>query len=86
MHSINADREAALEAACRLSENSSGQLVKASQGREPPHLLQIYDGKLKILAGKHRDSRKQQNKRCIYFFFLILSKTLLFYSSGKISR
>ncbi|XP_043513698.1 villin-1 isoform X3 [Frieseomelitta varia] len=56
VHSINADREAALEAACRLSENSSGQLVKASQGREPPHLLQIYDGKLKILAGRHRDS------------------------------
>lgn len=59
VHSINADREAALEAACHLSEDTSGQLVKACQGREPPHLLQIYDGKLKILAGRHRDSRKQ---------------------------
>ncbi|XP_017761928.1 PREDICTED: villin-1 isoform X1 [Eufriesea mexicana] len=56
VHSINADREAALETACHLSEDTSSQLVKAYQGREPPHLLQIYDGKLKILAGRHRDS------------------------------
>ncbi|KAG7207595.1 hypothetical protein KM043_009218 [Ampulex compressa] len=55
VHSMRIDREAALEAACHLAEESSGQLVKASQGREPPHLLQIYDGKLKILAGRHRD-------------------------------
>ncbi|XP_076291847.1 villin like protein quail isoform X2 [Lasioglossum baleicum] len=56
VHSVKVDREAALEAACRLSEDNSAQLVKACQGREPPHLLQIYDGKLKILAGRHRDS------------------------------
>ncbi|XP_053983071.1 villin-1 [Hylaeus volcanicus] len=56
VHSIKVDREAALETACRLSEDAGAQLVKACQGREPPHLLQIYDGKLKILAGKHRDS------------------------------
>nr|XP_034174983.1 villin-like protein quail isoform X1 [Osmia lignaria]XP_034174984.1 villin-like protein quail isoform X1 [Osmia lignaria] len=56
VHSMNADREAALETACRLAEDTSGQLVKACQGREPHHLLQIYDGKLKILAGEHRDS------------------------------
>ncbi|XP_043799058.1 villin-like protein quail isoform X2 [Apis laboriosa] len=55
VHSINADREAVLEVACHLAENTAGQLVKAYQGREPPHLLQIYDGKLKILAGRHRD-------------------------------
>ncbi|CAK9814595.1 VIL1 [Anthophora plagiata] len=55
VHSINTDREASLEAACRLSEDTSAQLIKAYQGREPPHLLQIYDGKLKILAGRHRD-------------------------------
>ncbi|XP_393805.3 villin-like protein quail isoform X1 [Apis mellifera] len=55
VHSINADREAVLEVACRLAEDTGGQLVKAYQGREPPHLLQIYDGKLKILAGRHRD-------------------------------
>lgn len=59
MHSIKVDREAALTAACRLAEETNAQLVKASQGREPPHLLQIYDGKLKILAGRHCDSRKQ---------------------------
>jgi len=52
------DRDAALTVACRLSEETNAQLVKASQGREPPHLLQIYDGKFKILAGRHRDSRK----------------------------
>ncbi|KAH0950774.1 hypothetical protein HN011_006319 [Eciton burchellii] len=56
VHSIKVDRDAALSAACRLSEETNAQLVKASQGREPPHLLQIYDGKLKILAGQHRDS------------------------------
>ncbi|XP_076763747.1 villin like protein quail [Xylocopa sonorina] len=56
VHSMNADREAALEVACRLAEDTYGQLVKAYQGREPPHLLQIYGGKLKILAGRHRDS------------------------------
>ncbi|XP_026673009.1 villin-like protein quail isoform X2 [Ceratina calcarata] len=56
VHSLNADREASLDAACQLAKDSSGQLVKAYQGREPPHLLQIYDGKLKILAGRHRDS------------------------------
>lgn len=58
VHSIKVDRDAALTAACHLSEETNAQLVKASQGREPPHLLQIYDGKLKILAGRHRDSRK----------------------------
>lgn len=47
-----------MTAACRLSEETNAQLVKASQGREPPHLLQIYDGKLKILAGRHQDSRE----------------------------
>lgn len=52
------DREASLETACRLSEDTNAQLVKACQGREPSHLLQIYDGKLKILAGRYRDSRK----------------------------
>ncbi|KYM77417.1 hypothetical protein ALC53_12157 [Atta colombica] len=52
------DRDAALTVACRLSEETNAQLVKAAQGREPPHLLQIYDGKLKILAGRHRNSRK----------------------------
>ncbi|XP_029676531.1 villin-1 [Formica exsecta] len=56
VHSIKVDRDAALTAACHLSEETNAQLVKASQGREPPHLLQIYDGKLKILAGRHRDS------------------------------
>ncbi|XP_076243409.1 villin like protein quail [Calliopsis andreniformis] len=60
VHSIKVDREASLEAACRLSEDTSAQLVKACQGREPPHLLQIYDGKLKILAGRHRDSPPQK--------------------------
>lgn len=58
VHSVKVDRDAALTVACRLSEETNAQLVKASQGREPPHLLQIYDGKLKILAGRHRDSRK----------------------------
>lgn len=58
VHSIKMDRDAALTAACHLSEETNAQLVKASQGREPSHLLQIYDGKLKILAGRHRDSRK----------------------------
>lgn len=58
VHSVKVDREAALLAACRLSEETNAQLVKASQGREPPHLLQIYDGKLKILAGRHRDLRR----------------------------
>ncbi|XP_014467761.1 PREDICTED: villin-1 [Dinoponera quadriceps] len=56
VHSVKVDRDAAMTAACRLSEETNAQLVKASQGREPPHLLQIYDGKLKILAGRHRDS------------------------------
>lgn len=55
---MKADRDAALAAACSLSEETNAQLVKASQGIEPPHLLQIYDGKLKILAGRHRNSRK----------------------------
>ncbi|XP_074109961.1 villin like protein quail [Cotesia typhae] len=54
-HSINTDREAGLDFACKLAEETSGQIVKASQGREPPHLLQIYNGKLCILAGNHRD-------------------------------
>lgn len=58
VHSIKVDRDAALTTACHLSEETNAQLVKVSQGREPPHLLQIYDGKLKILAGRHRDSRK----------------------------
>lgn len=58
VHSVKVDRDAALTVACRLSEETNAQLVKASQGREPPHLLQIYDGKLKILAGRHRDLRK----------------------------
>lgn len=58
VHSVKVDRDAALTVACRLSEETNAQMVKASQGREPPHLLQIYDGKLKILAGRHRDSRK----------------------------
>ncbi|XP_012230270.2 villin-1 isoform X1 [Linepithema humile] len=56
VHSVKVDRDAALTAACRLSEEANAQLVRASQGREPPHLLQIYDGKLKILAGRHRNS------------------------------
>ncbi|XP_032678002.1 villin-1 isoform X1 [Odontomachus brunneus] len=56
VHSVKVDRDAAMTAACHLSEETNAQLVKASQGREPPHLLQIYDGKLKILAGRHRDS------------------------------
>ncbi|XP_020291727.1 villin-1 isoform X2 [Pseudomyrmex gracilis] len=56
VHSVKVDRDAALTATCRLSEETNAQIVKASQGREPPHLLQIYDGKLKILAGSHRDS------------------------------
>ncbi|XP_015610528.1 villin-1 isoform X2 [Cephus cinctus] len=54
-HSTSMDREAALESACNLAEDTSAQLVKASQGREPAHLLQIYAGKLIILAGPHRD-------------------------------
>ncbi|XP_043287700.1 villin-1 isoform X2 [Venturia canescens] len=54
-HSSGIDRETALEAACRLAEETDAQLVKASQGREPPHLLQIYGGKLRILAGQHQD-------------------------------
>ncbi|XP_046745541.1 villin-1 [Diprion similis] len=54
-HSSSVDREAALEFACKLIEESCGQLVVASQGREPPHLLQIYGGKLTILSGQHRD-------------------------------
>lgn len=58
VHSVKVDRDAALSAACRLSEETNAQLLKASQGREPPHLLQIYDGKLKILAGQYRDSRR----------------------------
>ncbi|XP_036143046.1 villin-1 [Monomorium pharaonis] len=56
VHSIKVDRDAALTVACRLCEETNAQLVKASQGREPSHLLQIYDGKLKILAGPHRNS------------------------------
>ncbi|KYN44281.1 Villin-1 [Trachymyrmex septentrionalis] len=56
VHSVKMDRDAALTVACRLSEETNAQLVKAAQGREPPHLLQIYDGKLKILAGRHRNS------------------------------
>lgn len=55
---MSLDREAALEAACRLAEETSAQLVKASQGREPPHLLQIYGGKLRILSGQHQEHRK----------------------------
>ncbi|XP_043500182.1 villin-1 isoform X1 [Polistes fuscatus] len=55
VHTIKLDREAALDAACRIAEEESGQLIKASQGREPPHMLQIYNGTLKILAGRHRD-------------------------------
>ncbi|KAK0180378.1 hypothetical protein PV327_006022 [Microctonus hyperodae] len=55
-HSTSVDREAALEAACRLAEDTAAQLVKASQGCEPSHLLQIYGGKLRILAGPHQDS------------------------------
>ncbi|XP_011298265.1 villin-like protein quail [Fopius arisanus] len=55
-HSTSVDREAALDAACRLSQETSGQLVKASQGREPPHLLQIYAGKLRILSGQHQET------------------------------
>ncbi|XP_063979403.1 villin-like protein quail isoform X2 [Diachasmimorpha longicaudata] len=54
-HSTSVDREFALEAACRLAEETSAQLVKASQGREPPHLLQIYGGKLRILSGQHQE-------------------------------
>ncbi|XP_023289538.1 villin-like protein quail, partial [Orussus abietinus] len=54
-HSSGLDREAALERACQLAEETSAQLVKASQGREPPHLLQIYGGKMMILTGRHRD-------------------------------
>lgn len=60
VHTIKFDREAALDAACRIAEEESGQLIKASQGREPPHMLQIYNGTLKILAGRHRDFRKHR--------------------------
>ncbi|XP_034943349.1 villin-1 isoform X2 [Chelonus insularis] len=55
-HSTSLDREAALDAACKLAEDTSGQLVKASQGREPYHLLQIYGGKLRILAGTYQET------------------------------
>ncbi|XP_048515379.1 villin-1 [Athalia rosae] len=55
-HSTSTDRETGLEFACKLGEDTSGQLVIASQGREPPHLLQIYGGKLTILSGQHRDT------------------------------
>lgn len=57
-HSSCGDREMALEAACQISEEISAQLVKASQGNEPPHLLQIYKGKLTILAGPHKNTRE----------------------------
>ncbi|XP_057330395.1 villin-1 isoform X2 [Microplitis mediator] len=55
-HSLSDDRDAALDFACKLAEETSGQLIKASQGREPPHLLQIYGGKLCILAGNHQET------------------------------
>ncbi|XP_008211427.1 villin-1 [Nasonia vitripennis] len=54
VHSACNDREAALEAACALAEEESAQLVRSSQGKEPAHLLQIYNGKLTILTGPHR--------------------------------
>ncbi|XP_011505575.1 PREDICTED: villin-like protein quail [Ceratosolen solmsi marchali] len=50
------DKEAAIEAACNLSEDESAQLIITSQGNEPPHLLQMYNGKLIILNGPHRDA------------------------------
>ncbi|XP_044001123.1 villin-like protein quail isoform X2 [Aphidius gifuensis] len=55
-HSSSVDRKTALEAACRIAEDTNGQLVKVSQGFEPPHLLQIYGGKLRILAGQHQET------------------------------
>lgn len=64
-HSDSADREAAADAACRLAEETGAQLVKACQGREPPHLLQIYGGKLRILSGAHQESRELY--RLIFF-------------------
>ncbi|KAJ8670550.1 hypothetical protein QAD02_001809 [Eretmocerus hayati] len=51
-----ADREATLEAACLIAEEESAQLVRTSQGNEPAHFLQIFKGKLAILAGPHRNS------------------------------
>ncbi|XP_014204083.1 villin-like protein quail [Copidosoma floridanum] len=56
VHSPCNDRELAIEAACALAEEESAQLVRTSQGKEPAHLLQIYNGKLIILAGPHRDA------------------------------
>lgn len=58
VHSACNDREAALEAACLLAEEESAQLVRSSQGKEPAHLLQIYNGKLTILTGPHRNTRE----------------------------
>lgn len=55
-YSSGGDRETALDAACQIAEEVSAQLVKASQGNEPPHLLQIYKGKLTILAGPHKNN------------------------------
>ncbi|XP_033208443.1 villin-1 isoform X2 [Belonocnema kinseyi] len=55
-HSSCGDREIALESACRIAEEASAQFLKASQGNEPPHLLQIYKGKLTILAGAHKNT------------------------------
>ncbi|OXU28220.1 hypothetical protein TSAR_011731, partial [Trichomalopsis sarcophagae] len=56
VHSACNEREAALEAACALAEEESAQLVRSSQGKEPAHLLQIYNGKLTILTGPHRSA------------------------------
>lgn len=56
-HSNCADRETTLNEACRMAKEYSAQLVKASQGWEPSHLLQMYNGKLRILTGEHRDKR-----------------------------
>ncbi|XP_051168785.1 villin-1 isoform X2 [Leptopilina boulardi] len=55
-HSSCGDRETALVSACLIADEISAQLVKASQGNEPPHLLQIYKGKLTILAGSYKNN------------------------------